>query len=144
MIKILLMEKIGRIIFFNDENIVMKYEKWEVYMLKIECKAVSSKNALIIKLSGELDMHTIETVRQYIDKFLDKKVGKLFFDLRDIAFIDSSGIGLILGRYKKIQQLGGSLAIICNKPQIKKILEMSGITQIVKIYEDFKPEEEGI
>ncbi|HHV72667.1 MAG TPA: anti-sigma factor antagonist [Clostridia bacterium] len=113
-------------------------------MLKIECKAVSSKNALIIKLSGELDMHTIETVRQYIDKFLDKKVGKLFFDLRDIAFIDSSGIGLILGRYKKIQQLGGSLAIICNKPQIKKILEMSGITQIVKIYEDFKPEEEGI
>lgn len=95
------------------------------------------QNGIIIKLAGELDLHTVDNARQHIDKLLsNKKINRLLLDLENISFIDSSGIGLIIGRYKRIQQMGGTMELICSKPQIKKILEMSGIGQIINIYKN--------
>ena len=58
---------------------------------------------------------------------------KVIFDFSDVTFMDSAGIGMVLGRYKMMKMLGGNLEMINVEPKLKKIFEMSGITKIINI-----------
>ena len=88
---------------------------------------------LIVKVSGELDHHFADEIRIRIDVELMKPpVRDILFDFDGLSFMDSSGIGMIMGRYKKVKALGGKAWIICNNPNATRILEMSGIFQFIE------------
>lgn len=94
------------------------------------------KDAGIItaKIAGELDHHTAGHLRDKIDKEIAKNgVKELILDLANLTFMDSSGIGVIIGRYKNIKALGGKLFIKNPNLQIDKLLSISGIKKIVPI-----------
>ncbi|HHV60605.1 MAG TPA: anti-sigma F factor antagonist [Clostridiaceae bacterium] len=92
--------------------------------------------ALVIKIKGELDHHTAEDVRQKIDNEIMKSVAKnVVFDFSEVSFMDSSGIGVIMGRYKNLKQLRGKVSLVNLKPQLKKIFDMSGVFKYVPVYE---------
>lgn len=96
-----------------------------------------SHNVLIVRLCGELDHHTAEKVRQTIEKELEKEIyTHLVLNLADLEFMDSSGLGVILGRYKKVTQLGGKMMLCSIRPSIYRLMEMSGLFKILPIYED--------
>ncbi len=96
---------------------------------------VKDKN-LIVRFIGELDHHSAEDIRKSIDEEYRKKMLKnIVLDLKGISFMDSSGIGLIMGRYKNAQGNNGKLALINVNPRMEKILFMSGILKIVKVYQ---------
>lgn len=94
-------------------------------MVKDGCK--------IIHLIGELDECSAEYVRKTIDKSLmDKNYSYVLFDMKDLKFMDSTGIGVLLGRYKILKKMGINVCIgNCNK-QIDRILSMSGIYNIMQ------------
>lgn len=86
---------------------------------------------LIANLDGELDHHTSSLVREEIDKTVDAFHSKhLIFNFKKVTFMDSSGIGVIMGRYNKISQLGGRLVITGYNEYIDRILDMAGIYTI--------------
>ena len=86
---------------------------------------------LIANLDGELDHHTSAVVREEIDKTVEAFHSKhLIFNFGKVTFMDSSGIGVIMGRYNKISQLGGSLIITGCNEYIDRILDMAGIYTI--------------
>ena len=58
---------------------------------------------------------------------------KTIFDFSGVTFMDSAGIGMVIGRYKMVAMLGGKVAMINVKPSIKKVFEMSGILKIIPI-----------
>ena len=90
---------------------------------------------LIVTLKGELDHHTSEDVRKRIDqKYYNNNLLNIVLDLRELNFMDSSGIGLIMGRYKNCKALKGKIFIISTNPYIDRILEMSGLLKIVPVY----------
>lgn len=90
-------------------------------------------SALVVKVGGELDHHFAEEIRTRIDNTLVMKPVKMvLFDLNKLTFMDSSGIGMLMGRYKTISQLGGRAWIMCTNPSVSKILEMSGIYKYIK------------
>lgn len=92
---------------------------------------------LIVKLSGELDHHTSESLRRKIDRYYSSKnLSNLILDLRDLKFMDSSGIGLIMGRYKMCKDKKGNISIVSTSPYINRMLKMSGIYQIVDVFSD--------
>lgn len=94
-----------------------------------------NKKYLLARLKGELDHHSSENVRQRIDNcFLEKNFKNIILDLRDLTFMDSSGIGLIMGRYKKAVERQGRLLIISNNNNIERILTMSGLLKIIDLY----------
>ncbi len=94
------------------------------------------KNILIVRLEGELDHHTSEIVREKIDKELDEGlVNNLLFNLEKLTFMDSSGLGVLLGRYKKIRLVDGKLSICCVIPNVYKIFELSGVFKILSVYD---------
>ena len=87
---------------------------------------------LMIRMNAELDHHLAEEMRQVIDtRFLPRKV---IFDFSNVAFMDSAGIGLIMGRYKKVMDKG-DITIVGVRESVKRILLISGLHKIVNIYE---------
>ncbi len=83
---------------------------------------------LRLRFSGELDHHSAADVRREIDGLLsDTAIGFIVFDLGGVTFMDSSGIGVILGRYRMIAARGGGMDIINASRQIERILRMAGV-----------------
>jgi stage II sporulation protein AA (anti-sigma F factor antagonist) len=92
---------------------------------------------LFLRLDGELDMHTASTLRQAIDSEIDKRgIRTVILNLQGVQFVDSSGLGVILGRYKKLLPFGGKLKISNVPPHIYKIMELSGLPKIISFYLD--------
>lgn len=92
---------------------------------------------LIVSLAGELDHHSAEYVRQKIDNELMKSSNRdVILDFSDVSFMDSSGIGVVIGRYKNIQKLNGKLIIINLNNQVRRIFEMSGLLKIIPVYDN--------
>ena len=91
------------------------------------------RGTLTVYLSGELDQRMAAPIRSEIDALLDDAhIRRLVFDLRDLEFMDSSGIGLIIGRYKRMLRRGGSVAVTELYERIDKIFRMSGLYQLVE------------
>lgn len=98
-------------------------------MLSYEVK----KNGLVVRLTGELDHSAAEELRRELDRLIAETGAKqLLLDLSGLTFMDSSGIGLIIGRYKKMARRGGSVAVIAANRRIDKLFDMAGLYQLVE------------
>lgn len=87
-----------------------------------------SETTLTVHLSGEIDHHTAEGIRNKIDTILFKENPKeLILDFSAVSFMDSSGVGLVMGRYKKAQSLGCVTTVTGLNARDKRILLMSGM-----------------
>lgn len=94
-------------------------------------------STLIASFTGELDHHFAEYARNKIEGELLKATTRdVIFDFSGLSFMDSSGIGVIVGRYANIKKLGGKAAIICRDNKIRRILEISGILKLMSVYEN--------
>lgn len=92
-------------------------------------------DCLVTKVSGELDHHVAQKIRNETDmRIVRGRVRNLIFDFSDLSFMDSSGIGVVIGRYKLIKSCGGNVAIIADNAGVNKLLAMSGIPRIINIY----------
>lgn len=99
----------------------------------IEKKLV--RDTLVVRLSGELDMMVTEKIRVEIDEILDMgKVKMLIMNLEKVTFIDSSGLGVLIGRYKKMTSLSGRMFIVGAKSSVEKILCFSGVNKLIPLY----------
>lgn len=94
------------------------------------------KNNVLATMRGELDDHYAKQVKEKLDFVLMRKeITGVIFDLNELAFMDSSGIGLLMGRYRLIKNRAGRAAIICQNEKVIKLLKMSGILEIFALYE---------
>ncbi len=100
------------------------------------------ENCLTIFLPSELDHHNAEGIRLVADQLIEQhQIKYVIFDFEGTNFMDSSGIGVIMGRYKLIYLLGGEVWAVHTNDRIKKILTMSGVTRIIQIYEEEQQDE---
>ncbi len=98
------------------------------------CDVKRKGNTLTIALTGELDHHFAKDVRDEIDaEIVREATTKLIFDLSALTFMDSSGIGMLLGRYKLMSSLGGSIEIKGASAQVDKLLMMAGLKNIIRV-----------
>ena len=91
---------------------------------------------LFVEMTEEIDHHIAEKVRRKVDNEITRYMPrKTILDFTRVSFMDSAGIGMIIGRYKMMKLIGGSLELSNVNENIKKILEMSGISKIIEIKE---------
>ncbi len=103
--------------------------------MKIDIK--SDGRTAIAALSGEIDHHNAKEIRTKLDKYIiAAQPRELTIDFANISFMDSSGIGLIMGRYKLIRECGGSLIVHNPQTYIRRVLQLSGIERLVRITSD--------
>ncbi|MDR1701219.1 MAG: anti-sigma factor antagonist [Sporomusaceae bacterium] len=99
--------------------------------MKIETSR--EQGILVVRLEGEFDMQAAKEFRQIVDAALDIKSGqKIILDFKGVDFIDSSGIGVVLGRYKRVHAYGGEMMLRQLCPQVKNIFQLSGVLKIMQ------------
>ena len=93
------------------------------------------KKLITVRLDGELDHRSVDKIREKIEyEILKTGIMNIALDFSNVMFMDSSGIGLILGRYKTVRALGGRLILFGMSREIERIIKMSGIDKIAEIY----------
>lgn len=90
---------------------------------------------IIILISGEIDHHNAKQIRRQTESALNEMGGKhIIYDFTQVTFMDSSGIGMLIGRYKYLQALGGKLAIAGANEKIQEIIKLSGLAKILPTF----------
>lgn len=94
------------------------------------------ENTVLAKISGEVDMLVADAWREALDQQLAATFARnLTFDFAGVRFIDSSGLGVVLGRYKRVSSRGGRVRIIGASPQVYRILQLSGFCRLMDVEE---------
>ncbi len=92
------------------------------------------EDVLCLRLGGELDHHTAEKLRKAVSKTLAvHHIQHMVLNLEHLEFMDSSGLGVILGRYKEISQMHGEMVVCAISPPVKRLFEMSGLFKIIRL-----------
>lgn len=93
---------------------------------------LKNEDSVTINFSGELDHHTAKEVKHSLDSYLSKvNLKEVVFDLKDMSFMDSSGIGVVLGSYKRLKKSGTKIYVKNVNKQIDKVFKVSGIYQVL-------------
>ena len=94
---------------------------------------------IIVELDGDIDHHFAQDIRRLTERELyNSGASNLILDMSNVKFMDSSGIGMIIGRYKTVTALGGKLSILTPTKEADRLLKMSGIYKIVKSYSNIE------
>jgi len=94
-------------------------------------------DTLFVRLSGELDHHTSFQLRERINSLMDKyEIKNMIFNLKNLSFMDSSGIGVMLGRYNQVKRNNGILVVCDLNSIMEKIIKLSGLYKILVITKD--------
>jgi len=100
----------------------------------LNIKYLEEDKLLMVEITEEIDHHTTEKIRRRVDYEIGRLLPKrTIFDFNKVSFMDSAGIGMLIGRYKVAKMLGGSVEMINVNQNIKKIFELSGVLNIIPI-----------
>jgi len=90
---------------------------------------------LIITPEGELDHHNSVNIREQInDKFTSSQAKNIIFNMQKLRFMDSSGLGILIGRYKAVSSIGGKISIVKPTPTVQQLISLAGIHKIIPVY----------
>ena len=95
-----------------------------------------SQRCLIIRLYSELDHHNAVKIKEKSDKLIDRNnIKHIIFDFSGASFMDSAGIGVIMGRYRKVIFIGGKTAVANVNSSVDRIFRLSGLYKIIEKYD---------
>ena len=99
----------------------------------MEFSSMERNGTVVISLKGELDEKSANKTRDFLDKTIrGTSCKQLILDFKNVAFMDSTGIGVLLGRYKTVTAAGAELMVTNLNTQIDKVFRISGLYQIIK------------
>ena len=95
---------------------------------------VTKGDDLVVHVGGEIDHHSAVSVRTGIDqKIAAERPARVLLELSAVDFMDSSGLGLIMGRFALVKQYGGTLAVLDPSPAVVKIMKLAGMERMITI-----------
>jgi len=128
----------------NNYNLIffqLEYEPWERKVINMKITYIKKDKRLIFEIEEDIDECCVQKIRRRIDNEIQRYMPKeVIFDFSNVSFMDSAGIGLIIGRYKLINMIGGELKIANVNTQIQKIFEMSGLLRLIPVEQKDKKE----
>lgn len=89
----------------------------------------------VVSVTGELDVATAPGLRNQIVKLASNGTSKLLLDLSGVEFLDSTGLGVIIGALKRLKGLGGELRLCGGEPGIRRVFELTGLDKILHLYD---------
>ena len=96
-------------------------------------KFTMRQNCLIVSVTGDIDQHNASSVREQIDlKISHENVRKVIFDFSNLDFMDSSGLGLIMGRLAKTKEIGASLVLRNPSARVTRMIKMAGLDRVIQ------------
>lgn len=105
-------------------------------VITMEITFIPKHRMILVRASGEIDHHSAEKIKQVVEKEIKRTSAiNVAFDFGCVTFMDSSGIGMLIGRYKTVTALGGGMIVFDANEQIQRLMDMSGLTRLVTVSE---------
>jgi anti-sigma B factor antagonist len=90
----------------------------------------------VVELTGEIDVYTSPKVKDAVGDLIDRGVYHLVINLENVRYIDSTGLGVLIGGLKRVREHGGTVNLVCSNPQIRKIFDITGLVKIFGIFDN--------
>lgn len=100
---------------------------------KIDIEVSSKQDYKVVKPTGDLDVYTVGSLRDAIGEMIEEGSTKIVVDLDGVPFMDSSGLGALMGGVRRLREAGGDLAIACTREQHLKLFTITGFGEGVSI-----------
>lgn len=100
-------------------------------LLRVDCS--SEADTAAISASGEIDLATVNTLRSAIAKAMQQGASHLTLNLNKVTYIDSSGLGTLIGAHKRLTSSGGTLTIRCSQDRILRLLAITGLDRVLTV-----------
>ncbi|NTW38865.1 MAG: STAS domain-containing protein [Cellulomonadaceae bacterium] len=94
----------------------------------------ASGDRTVVEVTGEIDVYTAPVLREELASLVDSEHTNLVVDLSAVSFMDSTGLGVLVGALKKVRTLGGDLALVINEEKILKVFRITALTQVFSIH----------
>ena len=88
----------------------------------------------ILTVEGEVDAHTAPQLKSAIGAVMDQGANDVVIDLDQVSFMDSTGLGVLVGALKRLREQGGELRIVCSRRPILRVLEITGLDKVIPLY----------
>ncbi len=88
----------------------------------------------VIAVFGEVDVASVPRLREQLHSLVAEGKNRIVVDLNGVGFLDSTGLGVLVGALKRTRTHGGSLGVVCNQPQIMKVFEVTRLTRVFDLY----------
>ena len=98
--------------------------------------AVSRPEPNIIALQGEIDLHESPNVRESLRPLIESKIPRIYVDMRDVSYVDSSGLAVLIDAMQRIANYGGKFGLIGIRPAVRTVLEIARLDQVFRVYPD--------
>ena len=105
-------------------------------MIKSNCiyRFTATPEGLVVSVCGEIDHHSASSMRRDVDNIIwNRTPTHLILDMSGVEFMDSSGLGLIMGRFALVKKYGGTLALLDPSPAVMKMIKLAGMDRMVSI-----------
>ena len=97
---------------------------------------VSQPEPSIISLEGEIDLHESPNVRESLKPLIEKKAPRIYVDMTEVTYIDSSGLAVLIDAMLRIANYGGKFGLIAIRPAVRTVLEIARLDQVFRVYAD--------
>ena len=88
----------------------------------------------VVAIAGEIDVYTAPTLRDHLSHLVADGRYRLVLDLEEVAFLDSTGLGVLVGGLKRVRAHDGSLSLVCTQERILKVFRITGLTKVFPIH----------
>ena len=102
--------------------------------MKLDLRVQQQDSRAIVHVGGEVDVATCPQLRDVLAELVDQSIYHLVVDLEKVSFLDSSGIGVLVGVYRRIREHGGSLRLTGPRPAVRRVLELTKVTTLLPIH----------
>ena len=102
--------------------------------LTLETREADGKT--VVAVGGEIDVYTAPKLRDKITELVGEGVYELVIDLSGVEFLDSTGLGVLVGGLKKVRAHDGTLTLVCNQDRLLKIFRITGLAKVFVIHDD--------
>jgi anti-sigma B factor antagonist len=102
--------------------------------LDLEITPETVDNYLVLHLEGELDTYNCGQLRSALVEQVEQGHSRIIVDMSAVEYIDSTGLGSLVGGLKRVSEHGGAMKIVCDNPQIVKVFEITGLDKVFAIY----------
>jgi anti-sigma B factor antagonist len=89
----------------------------------------------VVAVKGEVDVYTAPRLREKLVELVSQGHLKIVVNLEDVEFLDSTGLGVLVGALKRLRSHDGELSLVCTQQRILKVFEITGLTKVFAIYD---------
>ena len=92
----------------------------------------------VVRVAGEIDVYTAPLLRDKLDEQLRNGSADLVVDLTEVSFLDSTGLGVLVGRLKRVRTIGGTLRLVVSDGRVLKVFSITGLDKVFEIHSDLE------